>query len=213
VTPGTTSAAGEPAAAAVASAADDVAVARLAESGTAPRAGGSGRVEGPDERCRVVAGVAARANALGALAGRVADVLGLALRALSAQAVRWTAGPESKPAPSPDAALARDSAAGAHHGLGSAASPASSSASASEAERWSTNDGRIGLSAAIGRISGAADVWTEGADRVAAGELAGALGATGEATPIDVLGPPASPERPGAEVARATGRCGSAGRR
>jgi hypothetical protein len=206
---------------AVARAADDACVDRVAKSGTAPRAGGSGRVAGPLERWSVAAAGTPPEAELIAVArepktvAREPNVAGLAARALSLEVVRWTAAePPSKPAPKNDPAVACDSDAGAHHGLGSAASPpASSSDSSSDGERWSTKDGRIGLSAAIGRISGATDVWTDAADGVAMGEPDTELEVAG-AVPAEVLAEP--PAAAGAEcdaAGRATGRCGSAASR
>jgi hypothetical protein len=81
--------------------------------------------------------------------------------AVSWLADRWTwAGPALKPPAVGEPLPVCESVAGAHHGLGSAAPSPASSSSSPASERWSTNDGRIGFAAAIGRISGAAEVCT-----------------------------------------------------
>lgn len=97
------------------------------------------------------------------------------LDAGAANAERWMAGPPSKlAADARDGTPAGCSVGGAHHGLGRPPSPSSSSPpDSSSASRWSTTAGRMGLCAAMGRITGTAG------DRWIGTDPAPALGAPG----------------------------------
>jgi len=123
-----------------------------------------------------------------------------------ANAERWTGDPAESPEERADPWLADGrSVAGAHHGLGIAASPSSSPSPPSpSASRWRTTAGRIGLCAAIGRIAGPAARWIGSADAEDApvDPLAVAPAADGDPSPA-----PSRAERDTASTGRAGRDC------